>query len=208
MKLIVRKDIYDEIMKSYIKRWGIPGHYRYKYYEPDTGCRRGGGLTKQNSNIDQTKLDAIECNNSIELRNIPILNVDKNNYFQTGKDYINMLNKNYKGIKCKGTNKTLAEFTYKHLYKNTRTIDERILRTKLLPYVIPTILKGKKGNDSRQMDHGNSICMLSKVEYIDNNIKNKVGLKVVLAPNKFNQLEVDFISLITIESPLIKSTSI
>ena len=58
------------------------------------------------------------------------------------------------------------------------------------------------------MDYGNSVCMLSKIPYIDNGIERKVGLKVVLAPDENDNLQLDFISVITIESPLIKSIGI
>lgn len=55
MRIVIRKDVYEELMKSYITRWGYPGHYRYKYYEPDTGSNNGGG------NSNNKKISSVAC---------------------------------------------------------------------------------------------------------------------------------------------------
>lgn len=47
MRLLIRKSVYNEIIKSYIARWGYPGHYRYKYYEPDKGDNISGGTIQK-----------------------------------------------------------------------------------------------------------------------------------------------------------------
>lgn len=210
MKLLVRKDVFDEIIKSYIARWGYPGHYRYKYYEPDKGYKHGcGGLTKQNSGIDQNKLDAMECNTAPEIKPIPLLKCNRKNYLTEGLKEIQKYRDRVhrEDVFCKATGQKIADINGDHLYKDARDDEEKYLRTRLLPYLMPIIEQyGKKGSDSRPMKFGNSVCLLAKTKIInEQGFEQKIGIKVVLAPDKNNNLELDFISLYSIENKLIKS---
>lgn len=199
----------DEISKSsYISRAGYAGHYKYKYYEPDGVS--GGGLTKETTGISQNKLDAIEANTAPEIKNISLLSVNKKNYVSEGIKYLDeTIGGKIKDGKvfCKATGQKVEGYNKKHLYINSHSEDEQIMRTKLLPFVLPVIEKyGKKGTDSRKMDYGDSVALLARTKIINNSgLEQKIGIKVVLAPNKNNQLLLDFVSIFPIESRLIKS---
>lgn len=60
MKLLIQKSVCDEIMKSYIARWGYPGHYRYKYLQPDKGDNSHGYSTEDKTSSSKAKLKKLE----------------------------------------------------------------------------------------------------------------------------------------------------
>ena len=76
MRLLVRKDVFIQIYKSLFNSSDHPRGAGGKFimkFAPDTG-HGGGGLTKQNSGIDQNKCDAMECNSATEIKSIPLFN--------------------------------------------------------------------------------------------------------------------------------------
>lgn len=62
MKILIRKSVYDSIMKSlYLQRFGYPGHYRYRY--PDTGRNDGGS---RNNDIEEKTSRLIDTTNNVD----------------------------------------------------------------------------------------------------------------------------------------------
>lgn len=211
MRLLVRKDVFIQICKSLFNSSDHPRGAGGKFitkFAPDTG-HNGGGLTKQNSGIDQNKCDAMECNSAPEIKSLPLLKCNRTNYLTKGNEAIQeMRDRVHKEkVYCKATGQRIADINGKHLYKDARDDEEKYLRTKLLTYLMPIIEQyGKKGSDSRPMKYGKSVCLLAKTKIInEQGFEQKIGIKVVLAPDKDNNLELDFVSLYSIESKLIKS---
>lgn len=215
MRFLVRKDVFNSICDSlgiekagcgigtrhdnYVKVADNPARWEYK------------PLTKpKESETDRrvrlaNKAKLIPRNKT----NQQLMNVNNTNYKTKGLAYINSLNKRLSNndYYCHINGKRIKEFT-KHIYINRHSLDEKIERTKILPYVMPILtnygVKGKYTEDSK----GDFQEIVGKAEIKnDDGTYSKVGIAVIIADDGKGSSEVKGISVFTVRNRLIKSFS-
>lgn len=215
MKLVVRKDVFDSICETLgIEKAGYPVNTRHGNYVKvaDNPARwEFKPLTKpKESETDRrvrlaNKAKLIPKNKT----NQQLMNINQTNYKTKGQAYINSLNNRLsnKDYYCKINGKRIKEFT-KHIYINRHSLNEKIERTKILPYVMPILtsygVKGKYTEDPK----GDFQEIIGKAEIKnDNGTYSKVGIAVIVADDGKGANEVKGISVFAVRNRLIKSFS-
>ena len=161
---------------------------------------RGGGESNTQRRIRL-------ANKAPLITGITPLDVNDGNYLRIGNDYLAGMRKEIasRTVICKTSGKRLVKIT-PHIYVKRHTLKSKILRTTVLPFVIPIIEKYGEAGKITTDPKGDYQEIVGKAELKDEkgNLK-KIGIAVIVADDGKGSKEIKFISVFVIESGLIKS---
>ena len=211
MKLVVKKSVYQEILKSLFDSSEHPrgaGGKFIKKLSPNTGL--GGGSVMSNTQRRIALANQAQ-NISQEEPNIKELNVSlKDDFKSIGKDYIeNTINKYLaeNNVVCDVINKRVSRMISDHIYDDRlHNPKDQLKRTKILPFILPIIeMYGEKGDVTKD-SLGDHQEIVGKAEYNDPDFgKIKVGIVVALSDNGKDGVTANVITTYPIISRMIKS---
>lgn len=108
-------------------------------------------------------------------------------------------------VVCKANNKKVVDVNVSHIFKDKNTDENKSLRVRVLPFVLPIIEKyGKKGLVTKRPD-GVFTEVVGKADITVKGIKKRCAIAAVLVTNKKDRQALTQLSVFVVDNKVIKS---
>ena len=216
MKVVVRKDVYNELYdKLFILKGGvcigtISGHSIKTKDNP----ARWEVLTDDNvlkyASEKQRRIYFANKAHYVDSSVKQIQGVNASNYKLIATSEFNQMDIDIADVNnpivCKLLKKPVVSISRHILNPKKHSLSERIIRTSLLPFVFPIIQKyGVFAGNRIESDGTKSTELIARAKITVKGKVKKVGISVVLKETNSSGVEFAFISVFPVESNLIKS---
>lgn len=216
MKVIVREDVYNELIKSfYIQKGGvavgtISGHSIKTKDNPVRWEVMNDSNVLQYASEKQRRIYFANKSHYVDNSITQITGVNAKNYKTIANSEFNKMDiavaDKTNPIICKLLKKPVVSISRHILNPKKHSLSERIIRTSLLPFVFPIIQKyGVFAGNRIESDGNKSTELIARAKITVKGKVKKVGISVILKETNKNGLELAFISVFPVESNLIKS---
>lgn len=219
MKLVVRKDAFDEIMKkleknngSEINKAGLPvGTIHGNYKKVSDNPSKWEFITHENvmKNVGSNDRRAYLANKAPLITGISELSANTKNYLTVGREKLADMQKEVSERKviCRINNCRVTAVNQTHIFKDKNSIDNQTMRVRALPFVFPIIekfgvrgLKTVRGDSEFQEIVGKADLTNRK------GIKKRCAIAVIVVRNKkTNRQHLTQLSVFVIDNKVIKS---
>lgn len=206
-KIVVRKDLYDEIMnKAGLPTGTISGNYKKVADNPSKWeYVTQEQILKNESGNDRR---AYLANKAPLIIDVQELSATEKNYKAVGTAYLlKMRNEVFtRNVICKENNKKVSDVDVKHIFKDKNTDENRTLRVRALPFVLPIIEKyGKRGIITKR-PAGTFTEIVGKADItMKNGAKKRCAIAVILVTDKKNRQSLKQLSVFVVNNKVIKS---
>ena len=206
-KFVIRKDVYDEIVnKAGLPIGTISGNYKkvadnpskWEYVTQEQVLKNESGNDRR----------AYLANKAPLITDVQELSATEKNYKAIGTAYLlKMRNEVFtRTVICKENNKKVSDVDVKHIFKDKNTDENRTLRVRALPFVLPIIEKyGKRGIITKRPD-GTFTEIVGKADItMKNGAKKRCAIAVILVTDKKNRQSLKQLSVFVVNNKVIKS---
>lgn len=215
MRILVRKDVYEEILKSLLMQKSgvgigtISGHSIKTKDNPS----RWESLTDANvlkyASEKQRRIYFANKAHYVHSSVQQIQGVNASNYNTIATAEFNKMDiaiaDENNPIECKLLKKPIVSIARHILNPKKHNLRERIIRTSLLPFVFPIIQKyGVFAGNRIEPDGNKSTELIARAKITVKGKVKKVGISVVLKETNSTGLELAFISVFPVESESVK----